>query len=52
MALTGTHTVNEVGHVNDHNLIDARLVELDKKITVSSTAPTSPATNDLWVDTS
>jgi hypothetical protein len=54
----------DAGHINDHNLIADDLTSLSSavddlnsrvqsgKITVSDTAPTSPATGDLWFDTS
>ena len=59
-----TRTEGEGGHVADHNQISADLATLSAsvddlstrfpsgKITVSDVAPTSPALNDLWFDTS
>jgi hypothetical protein len=66
MAVSVPPTRNEGdgGHIADHNQISADLATLSTsvddlntrfpsgKITVSDTAPTSPALNDIWLDTS
>jgi hypothetical protein len=36
MALTGTHSAGDTGHVGDHNLIDAKLTDLQSQITTLS----------------
>lgn len=59
-----TRSEGEGGHIDDHNQISSDLAALSSsvddlslrfpsgKITVSNTAPTSPAINDVWLDTS
>lgn len=63
MSLSGTHVIGDTGHTADHNTIDTTLTTHTSQIAalsatsgtsipVQGTAPSSPTSGSLWIDTS